>query len=150
MRADIHDGQEHGRSIHGPDTEAQDQLSPSLTSSLQHTAGPYSRVIHDRCIQYSCRCYSDSDMIVWRSEVTPRAQDRTLALQQIASFIRLPRRRWRGGSVSPYAHNSRFHVSQPMQCLGPLGNRRNGHALNLGQIKAEMLPEQATQSRAIR
>ena len=28
MRADIHDGQEHQRSTHGPDTEAQDQLSP--------------------------------------------------------------------------------------------------------------------------
>src|ERR1700683_264520 len=45
MRADIHDGQEHERSIHGPDTEAQDQSPPSLTSSLQHTAGPYSRVL---------------------------------------------------------------------------------------------------------
>jgi hypothetical protein len=41
MRADIHDGQEHNRSIHGPDTEAQDQSPPSLTSDLQHTAGPY-------------------------------------------------------------------------------------------------------------
>ena len=41
MRADIHDGQEHERSIHGPDTEAQDQSPPSLTSGLQHTAGPY-------------------------------------------------------------------------------------------------------------
>ena len=28
MRADIHDGQEHKRSTQGPDTEAQDQLSP--------------------------------------------------------------------------------------------------------------------------
>ena len=45
MRADIHDGQEHERSIHGPDTEAQDQSPPSLTSDLQHTAGPYSWVI---------------------------------------------------------------------------------------------------------
>ena len=44
MRADIHDGQEHERSIHGPDTEAQDQSPPSLTSDLQHTAGPYSWV----------------------------------------------------------------------------------------------------------
>jgi hypothetical protein len=41
MRADIHDGQEHKRSIHGPDTEAQDQSSPSITFGLQHTAGPY-------------------------------------------------------------------------------------------------------------
>src|SRR6266478_1099860 len=41
MRADIHDGQEHKRSIHGPDTEAQDQSSPSVTFGLQHTAGPY-------------------------------------------------------------------------------------------------------------
>jgi hypothetical protein len=32
------------RSTHGPDTEAQDQSSPSLTSGLQHTAGPYKRV----------------------------------------------------------------------------------------------------------
>jgi hypothetical protein len=47
MRADIHDGQEHKRSIHGPDTEAQDQSSPSVTFGLQHTAGPYSRVIFD-------------------------------------------------------------------------------------------------------
>jgi DNA-binding NarL/FixJ family response regulator len=30
MRADIHDGQEHKRSIHGPDAEAQDQSSPSV------------------------------------------------------------------------------------------------------------------------
>ena len=44
MRADIHDGQEHKRSIHGPDTEAHDQLSPSITFGLQHTAGPYSWV----------------------------------------------------------------------------------------------------------
>ena len=44
MRADIHDGQEHKRSIHGPDTEAQDQSSPSVTFGLQHTAGPYSWV----------------------------------------------------------------------------------------------------------
>ena len=28
MRADIDDGQEHQRSAQGPDTEAQDQLSP--------------------------------------------------------------------------------------------------------------------------
>ena len=48
MRADIHDGQEHKRSIHGPDTEAQDQSSPSVTFGLQHTAGPYSWVIFDR------------------------------------------------------------------------------------------------------
>jgi hypothetical protein len=45
MRADIHDGQEHERSIHGPDTEAQDQSPPSFTFGLQHTAGPYSWVI---------------------------------------------------------------------------------------------------------
>ncbi len=38
MRADIHDGQEHKRSIHGPDTEAQDQSSPSVTFGLQHTS----------------------------------------------------------------------------------------------------------------
>ena len=43
-----HDGQEHERSIHGPDTEAQDQSPPSLTSDLQHTAGPYSWVMFDR------------------------------------------------------------------------------------------------------
>jgi hypothetical protein len=28
MCADIHDGQEHKRSVQGPDTEAQDQSSP--------------------------------------------------------------------------------------------------------------------------
>ena len=44
MRADIHDGQEHECSIHGPDTEAQDQSPSSLKSGLQHTAGPYSWV----------------------------------------------------------------------------------------------------------
>jgi hypothetical protein len=44
VRADIHDGQEQNRSIQGPDTEAQDQTSPFVTSGLQHTAGPYSRV----------------------------------------------------------------------------------------------------------
>ena len=42
MRADIHDGQEHKRSIHGPDTEAQDQSSPSVNSACNtrpvHTA----------------------------------------------------------------------------------------------------------------
>ena len=36
------------RSTHGPDTEAQDQSPPSLTSGLQHTAGPYSWVSPDR------------------------------------------------------------------------------------------------------
>ena len=49
-RADIHDGQEPQRKapftgFHGPDTEAQDQSSPSVTFGLQHTAGPYSWVI---------------------------------------------------------------------------------------------------------
>ncbi len=29
------------RSIQGPDTEAQDQTFPFITSGLQHTAGPY-------------------------------------------------------------------------------------------------------------
>src|SRR5262252_8407190 len=48
MRADIHSGQEHKRSNHGPDTEAQDQSPPSLTSGLQHTAGPYKRVTSGR------------------------------------------------------------------------------------------------------
>jgi hypothetical protein len=52
-----------------------------------------------------------------------------------------------GEDLRPY---SRFHVSQLIQCLGPFGNCRNGHTLNLGQIKAEMFPEQATQSRTIR
>ena len=65
MRADIHDGQEHERSIHGPDTKAQDQSPPSLTSDLQHTAG----------VPINVRCYSDSDIIVRRSEVTPRARN---------------------------------------------------------------------------
>jgi hypothetical protein len=37
-----------------PDTEAQDQSPPSLTSDLQHTAGPYKWVIRDRAI--SCQC----------------------------------------------------------------------------------------------
>ncbi len=40
MRADIHDGQEHKRSIHGPDTEAQDQSSPSITFGLQQALAP--------------------------------------------------------------------------------------------------------------
>jgi hypothetical protein len=44
MRADIHNGQEHKCSVHGPDTDAQDQPPPSLTFGLQHTAGPYKRV----------------------------------------------------------------------------------------------------------
>jgi hypothetical protein len=41
MRADIHGGQEHKRSVRGPDTEAQDLFPPFLTSGLQRTAGPY-------------------------------------------------------------------------------------------------------------
>jgi hypothetical protein len=40
MRVGIHDGQEHKRSIHGPDTEAQDPSSPFVTSSLQRTTAP--------------------------------------------------------------------------------------------------------------
>jgi hypothetical protein len=48
MRADIHDGQEHERSVHGPDTEAQDQSPLSLISGLQHTAGPYRWVMCGR------------------------------------------------------------------------------------------------------
>ena len=38
MRADIHNGREHERAVQGPDTEAQDQSSPSVKSGLQHTA----------------------------------------------------------------------------------------------------------------
>lgn len=37
-----------------------------------------------------------------------------------------------------------------MQRSGPLRNRRNGQALNLGQIEAEMLSQQSTQSRTVR
>jgi hypothetical protein len=59
MRADIHDGQEHERSIHGPDTEAQDQSPPSLTSDLQHTAGPYS---WDALAARECRNGPGSDI----------------------------------------------------------------------------------------
>jgi hypothetical protein len=44
MRADIHGGQEHKRSVRGPDTEAQDLFPPFLTSGLQRTAGPYKSV----------------------------------------------------------------------------------------------------------
>jgi hypothetical protein len=40
-------------------------------------------------------------------------------------------------------------ASLHIHCSGPLGNRRYGQTLNLGQIKTEMLPQQATQSRAI-
>jgi hypothetical protein len=43
-RVGIHDGEEHERSIHGPDADAQDQSPPSLKSGLHHTAGPYRRV----------------------------------------------------------------------------------------------------------
>ncbi len=45
MRADIHDGQEQKRSIHGPDTEAQDPVSPLLISACNarpvHTVVPH-------------------------------------------------------------------------------------------------------------
>ena len=46
------------RSIHGPDTEAQDQSPPSLTSDLQHTAGPYKRVIRYRFVWCPLRAMS--------------------------------------------------------------------------------------------
>jgi hypothetical protein len=48
VRADIHDGQEHKRSMQGPDTDAQDQPPPFFTFGLQRTAGPYSWVISRR------------------------------------------------------------------------------------------------------
>jgi hypothetical protein len=41
VRADIHDGQEHKRSMQGPDTDAQDHPLHLFTSGLQRTAGPY-------------------------------------------------------------------------------------------------------------
>jgi hypothetical protein len=41
MRADIHDGQEHKRSIHGPDTEAQDQSSPSVYITRLSVRSPF-------------------------------------------------------------------------------------------------------------
>ena len=44
MRADIHDGREQKRSIHGPDTEAQDPIPPSHFSACNarpvHTVVP--------------------------------------------------------------------------------------------------------------
>src|SRR5215467_7084410 len=54
MRADIHDGQEHKRSVQGPDTEAQDLSPPNhhfpLATRVQRAAGPYrsakSRLMH--------------------------------------------------------------------------------------------------------
>jgi hypothetical protein len=77
MRADIHDGQEHKRSIHGPDTEAQDQSSPSVTFGLQHTAGPYSWVTSDRAFgppaRPDIRYTSNSDRILQSSEMSRRA-----------------------------------------------------------------------------
>ena len=50
MRADIHNGQEHKRSVQGPDTEPQDLSLPFIKSDLQRTAGPYSRVIRDQML----------------------------------------------------------------------------------------------------
>src|SRR4029453_6436572 len=44
LRADIHDGQEHKRSMQGPDTDAQDHPLHLFTSGLQRTAGPYRSV----------------------------------------------------------------------------------------------------------
>jgi hypothetical protein len=41
VRADIHNGQEHKRSMQGPDTDAQDHPLHLFTSGLQRTAGPY-------------------------------------------------------------------------------------------------------------
>jgi hypothetical protein len=49
MRADIHDGQEHKRSVQGPDTEAQD-LSPPNHHFLLATRG---RSIQ-KCQKLSC------------------------------------------------------------------------------------------------
>jgi hypothetical protein len=43
-RPHIHDGQERKRSVHGPDTEAQDLSPPIIIFGLQRAAGPYSRV----------------------------------------------------------------------------------------------------------
>src|SRR5262249_43658531 len=48
MRADIHDGQEHKRSVQGPDTEAQDLSHLQIiTFRLQRAAGPYRSAISD-------------------------------------------------------------------------------------------------------
>jgi hypothetical protein len=84
MRADIHDGQEHERSIHGPDTEAQDQSPPSLTSGLQHTAGPYSWVMNDRvepAADPATLC-PESDQQSSKGRISRRASKRQRAPQQ--------------------------------------------------------------------
>jgi hypothetical protein len=39
-RPHIHDGQERKRSVHGPDTEAQDLSPPIIIFGLQRAAGP--------------------------------------------------------------------------------------------------------------
>ena len=51
------------RSTNAPfraDTEAQDQSPPSLTSGLQHTAGPYRWVNRDEAARRFCRTMSAS------------------------------------------------------------------------------------------
>jgi hypothetical protein len=55
MRADIHDGQEHKRSIHVPDTEAQDQslhpLHLACNTRPVHTVGSSATVLLGRLIR---------------------------------------------------------------------------------------------------
>jgi hypothetical protein len=43
-RADIHDGEERKRSVHGPDTEAQDLSPPIIIFGLQRAAGQPRRI----------------------------------------------------------------------------------------------------------
>jgi hypothetical protein len=123
MRADIHDGQEHERSIHGPDTEAQDQSPPSLTSGLQHTAGPYRWVIFDRSTM-SARCplstRSRPNCCITASDVT--GQQRPFALQKAAS----PSRYRAAVQLVTDLHNQKSSPSiQPISLMSADGGQRS-------------------------
>src|SRR5262249_26274602 len=90
MRADIHDGQEHKRSIHGPDTEAQDQSSPSVYIRLA-THGRHTES-QSRCefvAERAARCALHDRLVTRKSDFAAASGGNieiSLAYQQRTKF----------------------------------------------------------------
>ncbi len=83
MRADIHDGQEHERSIHGPDTEAQE--APRKPDALYIPCGGWGSMHNIELLERDL----DTMVITWANAMIWSAMKLGKVNAQIGVFGRL-------------------------------------------------------------